>query len=242
VILTPSYSQGLEEPTDEQIFQAHREESARISATLLAIPRTQSTSTINSWSNLDFSGLVELRAAHETLQARNGVRNSSRESTSTNLSPSPEGSPEAGDRSDFKRARQQIVKQFYQLLRDANTEGERVGTGLHRNHVWVGLSGNSLNAEKAAEGRTKTVCGLFHPVNAKYYAHCLKGNREAASRVYWYQYYETGKRDPGTSGCGYQQAIPVGLQWYRRRQRVEGNIVGLCVHKGKDCARKMYAG
>lgn len=172
MILTPSHSQGLEEPTDEQIFQAHREESVRISATLLAIPRTQSSSATNAQSNsssslLEFSGLVELRAAHETLQARNGVRNSGREVTTTNVSSSAEGPSEVSNKSDFKHARQQIVKQFYQLLRDADAEGERVGTGLHRSHVWVGPSGNSLNAAKAAEGRTKTVRGPFHPINVE---------------------------------------------------------------------------
>jgi hypothetical protein len=161
----PSHSQGLEEPTDEQIFQAQHEESARISATLLAITRAQSSSTTNVWSNLDFSGLIELRAAHETLQARNGVRNSSHEATATSVSSPAEDQPQVSNRSDFKHARQQIVKQFYQLLRDADVEGERVGTGLHRSHIWVGTSGNSLNAEKAAEARTRTVCGLFHPVN-----------------------------------------------------------------------------
>jgi len=83
------------------------------------------------------------------------------------VSPSVERLPEAEDKSDFKYARQQIVKQFYQLLRDADLEGERVGTGLHRNHVWAGPSGNSLNAEKVAEGRTKKVSSLLYLVSVE---------------------------------------------------------------------------
>jgi hypothetical protein len=157
-------SQELEEPTEEQISQTYCEESARISATLASIARTRSSSTLNTRPNtsmglLDLSGLVELRAAHETLQACNGVRNLNREVTITG---SAEGLSEADDQSDFKHARQQIVRQFYQLLRDADAEGERIGTGLHRNHVWAGPSGNSLNAEKAAESHASKVCSLSH--------------------------------------------------------------------------------
>ena len=160
-----THSQELKEPTDDQICQAYREESTQISNVLAAIPRSHS-SAIHAQPNisvtrslLDLLELIELRAAHETLQARNGVRNSDREATNTK--PSAEKPPQVGDETNFKYARQQIVKQFYQLLRDADTEGERVGTGLHRSHVWVGPSGNSLNAEKAAQSRTKTVCSLL---------------------------------------------------------------------------------
>lgn len=151
-------------------MRAHHEESAQISAALASISRTQlstvSTRPIASTSLLDLSGLVELRAAHETLQARNGVRNSNRVTTVTAVSPSVKESSEVDNESNFKHARQQIIKRFYQLLRDADVEGERVGTGLHRSHVWAGPSGNSLNAEKAAESRANKVRGLRHPVVA----------------------------------------------------------------------------
>ena len=159
------YRQELEEPTDEEISHAYREESAQISATLASISRTQPF-TINTRPNastslLNLSGLIELRAAHETLQARNGVRNLNRETAKMGISPSVEGVPDPVDnRSEFKHARQQIIKQFYQLLQDADAEGERIGTGLHRSHIWAGPSGNSLNAEKVAEGRTNKVRSL----------------------------------------------------------------------------------
>lgn len=158
-----AHSQELEEPTDDQICQVYHEESTQISNVLAAIPRTYS-STIHAQPNtsaslLNFLELIDLRAAHETLQARNGVRNSDREEVT--IKASAERSPEADEETSFKYARQQIVKRFYQLLRDADTEGERVGTGLHRSHVWAGPSGNSLNAEKAAKSRTKAVCSLL---------------------------------------------------------------------------------
>lgn len=121
-------------------------------------PSAVNTQQNHSTSLLDLSGLVDLRTAHETLQARNGVRNSTRETATTGLSPTAEGSLEVGNKPDFKHARQQIIKRFYQILRDADVEGERVGTGLHRSHVWAGPSGNSLNAEKVAEGRANKVC------------------------------------------------------------------------------------
>lgn len=161
-------SQELEEPTTEQISQAYREESAWISTTLTSISRTRS-STANAQPNpstslFDLSGLVELRAAHETPQARNGVRNANCEAVVAGIPPSAGGSSEVDNRSDFKDARQRIIKQFYQLLRDAGVEDERVGTGLHRSHIWAGPSGNSLNAEKVAERRTNKVCSLPHPL------------------------------------------------------------------------------
>jgi len=181
----------LEEPTEEQIFQVHREESGQISSTLASISRTQFP-TINtrpspSMTLLDLSGLVDLRAAHETLQACTGVRNSNRESKTTGVSPPTEersSEVDAQSGADFGGARQQIIKQFYQLLRDANAEGERVGTGLHRSHVWAGISGNSLNAEKAAERRMTKVCSLICLAPGEQYVYaCLKGNCQAMRRT-----------------------------------------------------------
>jgi hypothetical protein len=128
-----SCSQELEEPTEEQVSQTCHEESAQISAALVSIPWTHSSSTLNVRPNtsmglLDLSRLVELRATNETLQARNGVRNLNREVATAG---SAEGLLEVDNQSDFKHAQQQIIKQFYQLLQDADAEGERVGTGLH---------------------------------------------------------------------------------------------------------------
>lgn len=54
-------------------------------------------------------------------------------------------------------AQQEIVRKFYQLLRDTDAEGERVGTGLHRSHIWTGGSGNALNAAKVAKSQTNAV-------------------------------------------------------------------------------------
>lgn len=102
-------------------------------------------------NNIDFSELVKLRAAHETLQARNSVRNSTRATKST------EDAHSIDEPSDFRQARKEIVQKFHQLLRDADAEKERVGTGLHRSHMWAGESGNALNAAKVAEDRAKEV-------------------------------------------------------------------------------------
>lgn len=163
-----SCRQELEEPTEEQISQAYQEESMQISTTLASIPRSRlvaNTQSDASTSLLDLSGLVDLRAAHETLQAHHGVRNASREIAAAGVphsinepSEGNTGTPSEGDdKSEFRRARQQIIKQFYQLLRDADAEGERVGTGLHRSHIWTGANGNTANAEQVAECRTNQV-------------------------------------------------------------------------------------
>jgi len=183
-------SQDLEEPTEEQISQAYNEDSARISAALATISRTQvlaiDTRPNAGTSLLDLSGLVELRAAHETLQAHNGVRNLNRDTTAVGVAHSAEALPKSGvsGKSDFGSARQQIVKQFYQLLRDADAEGERVGTGLHRSHVWAGPSGNSLNAEKVAERRTTKVCSLLCPICGEQCAHSIKGKYQTADHFH----------------------------------------------------------
>jgi len=184
-------SQELEEPTEEQISQAYNEESGQISSTLASISRTQfpaiDTQPRPSMSLLDLSGLVDLRVAHETLQARTGVQNSNREAKTTEASPSTERSlgvdSDTRSGADFGGARQQIIKQFYQLLRDADAEGERVGTGLHRSHVWAGSSGNSLNAEKAAERRTTKVRNSIVSSPVSDTLTSPKGNRQATHCV-----------------------------------------------------------
>jgi len=159
--LTPFVSAGgTDDPTEDEIAQILHKESETVSATLTSIFRTAGgvvggelgVDTID----LNLSKLVELRAAHETLQARNSVRNSSRAAKSV------EDTPSVSESSDFGQARKEIIHKFHQVLRDADAEGERVGTGLHRNHIWAGESGNSLNAAKAAESRTNNVCNPFH--------------------------------------------------------------------------------
>jgi hypothetical protein len=150
----------MDDPTEEEITKILRNESAHVSATLASISRSTEPAAggrPNTTTNdIDLSELVKLRAAHETLQARNGVRNSARAVNDTE-------EPHSVDQpSDFKQARKEIIQKFHQLLRDADAEGERVGTGLHRNHNWVGESGNALNAAKAAEGRTSKVCNLVN--------------------------------------------------------------------------------
>jgi hypothetical protein len=145
-------SQKLKEPLAEEITQIYKEESTRISSTLSSISRIPlQTSDVSATNRIDLSELVRLRAAHQTVQARKGVRNSKRASETT-LQPQ-----EVDEFSEFRKARHEIVQRFHQLLRDADAEGERVGTGLHRKAVWNTSNGNTLNAEKAAAGRTRTV-------------------------------------------------------------------------------------
>jgi len=149
----------MDNPTEEEIAQILRRESVSVSATLTSISRTAG-GVVGGKLDIDvidhnLSKLVELRAAHETLQARNSVRNSARAAKST------EEIRSIDEPSDFAQARKEIIHKFHQVLRNADAEGERVGTGLHRNRIWVGESGNTLNAAKAAESRTNKVCNLF---------------------------------------------------------------------------------
>jgi len=146
----------MDDPTEEEIARILRKETSHVSATLTSISRTGeptvSPDRPTTTSDIDLSGLVELRVAHETLQARNSARNSKR------IAKEMEGDRSVTGPSEFGRARREIVLRFHQLLRDADAEGERVGTGLHRNYNWTGGNGNALNAEKAAESRANQVC------------------------------------------------------------------------------------
>jgi hypothetical protein len=160
-------SEGMEEATDEEIAHMCRKESEQISEVLESIPHLRKPSDAiqlnTEVSELDLSELVALRSAHETEQARKGVRGSTgiREGTLKTLSNLSQGiglSRSGG-------AWQEIVRKFYQLLQDADAEGERVGTGLHRSHVWSEGNGNALNAAKVAEGRTKAVRTLSHLIS-----------------------------------------------------------------------------
>ena len=155
-------SQGKDDPTDEEITKILRKESAYVAATLASISRTARTITNNGpdigTNDINLSELVELRAEHETLQAQKITRNSTQAVKGT------EETQPVGESSDFKQARKEIVQKFHQLLRDADAEGERVGTGLHRNRVWTGEGGNALNAAKAAESRTNKVCDPCHRI------------------------------------------------------------------------------
>ena len=150
----------MDDPTDEDITVILRNESAHVIDTLASISCSvehaaggRPNTTIN---DIDLSRLVELRAAHETLRARNGVRNST-----TRAAKGTEESRSVDGPSDLEQARKEIIKKFHQLLRDADAEGERVGTGLHRSYNWVGGNGNTVNAAKAAESRTNEVCIYF---------------------------------------------------------------------------------
>jgi len=154
----------MEEATDEEIVHTCRRESDHISELLESIsylgkPSKTFGLTANA-SELDLSELVAIRSAHETEQARKGVRGSTR--IHEDALKTPSDPPQAAGLSRGGSARQEIMRKFYQLLRDAEAEGERVGTGLHRSHVWSGGSGNALNAAKAAESRTDTVRTLSY--------------------------------------------------------------------------------
>lgn len=145
------------DPTEEDITQVLYKESTHISATLASISRTTHVTTSTGpnpdINDINLSGLVELRAAHETLRAQGCTRSSTRAIRTTGAPHSIESPSEA-----LKKAWKEIVERFHQLLRDAGPEGERVGTGLHRTHIWAGESGNALNAAKAAESRTNKAC------------------------------------------------------------------------------------
>ena len=150
---------GTDDPTEEEIAKILHRESETVSGTLTSILRTSGGAVGSGLGvgiiDLNLSKLVELRAVHETLQARNSVRNSTRAAKNT------EETLSVNEPSDFGQARKEIIHKFHQVLRDADAEGERVGTGLHRNRIWVGESGNALNAAKAAESRTNKVCNPF---------------------------------------------------------------------------------
>lgn len=61
-------------------------------------------------NDIDLSELVELRAAHETLQARNGVCDSTQAAKNTN------DTCPVDKLSDFMEARKEIVQKFHQIL------------------------------------------------------------------------------------------------------------------------------
>jgi hypothetical protein len=129
---------------------AYHAESECIAEHLTSISHVKKPIDTVGKGEIDLSELVALRSIHETQQARKGVR---RPTGTTDL----KTDPDPVEVSRPTSARQEIVRKFYQLLRDADEEGERIGTGLHRSHVWSGSNGNSLNAAKAAEARTETV-------------------------------------------------------------------------------------
>ena len=128
-------------------------ESERIVELLTSISHVKKPVETVGKGDIDLSELVALRSIHETQQARKGVR---RPTGTENLTTDPDP-VQVVEVSRPTSARQEIVQKFYQLLRDADAEGERIGTGLHRSYVWSGSNGNALNAAKAAEARTKTV-------------------------------------------------------------------------------------
>jgi hypothetical protein len=111
-------------------------------------------------SDFDLSQLAALRSIHKTEQARKGIRCFGE--TYEGLETSSVGPSQVVTLSQCGSARAEIACKFYQLLRDADAEGERVGTGLHQTHVWTASNGNSLNAAKAAETRMNVVCALCH--------------------------------------------------------------------------------
>lgn len=152
-------SERMAEATDEEITRTYHQESEYISQALGSVSHFRepdnATKSTTDPNELDLSELVALRSAHETEQARKGVRGSTGIYRDTlEMSSDP---PQAAEVSHSGSARQEIVRKFYQLLRDADAEGERVGTGLHRSYVWSGGNGNALNAAKAAESWTRTV-------------------------------------------------------------------------------------
>lgn len=150
----------MEEATDEEIARAHHRESEQISEILGSISHHERPSNVIQLNagvtEIDLSELVVLRSAHETEQARKGIRGSAGIHEDA-LEPPPDPS-QVAEPSHCVSARQEILCKFYQLLQEANAEGERVGTGLHRSHNWSGGNGNALNAAKVAESRTNTVC------------------------------------------------------------------------------------
>lgn len=166
-----SPSEEMEEVTDKEIIRTYRRESEQISDTLESISHlgkpSDATGSNAGTNELDLSQLVTLRFLHETEQARKGVRGSAA-GICEDTPEVPSDQPRAVRLSPNGSARQEIVRKFYQLLRDTDAEGERVGTGLHRSHIWSGGSGNALNAAKAAESRTNAVrtltCSLLTPV------------------------------------------------------------------------------
>ena len=151
----------MEEVTEEEIAHVYHRESEQISEALESVsqlgkPNGTAGSNVTTNDELDLSELVRLRTAHETEQARKGVQGSA--GIGDDTSEVTSGKPQVAGPSPSGSARQEIVRKFYQLLRDADAEGERVGTGLHRSHIWSGNNGNALNAVKAAESRTSAVC------------------------------------------------------------------------------------
>ena len=148
----------MEEVTDEEVTHIYHRESEWISEALESasqLGNPNNTMGSNASTNeLDLSKLAALRTVHETEQACKGVRGSAGICEDTPEMPS--GQPQVAGLSPSGSARQEIVRKFYQL-RDADAEGERVGTGLHCSHIWSGGNGNALNAAKAAESRTSAV-------------------------------------------------------------------------------------
>ena len=171
----------MEGATDEEITHTYHKESQQISEVLASISHPKRPSNIirsdTNTNELDLSELVVLRAAHKTEQARKGIRGSIGIHEGTLETP-PDLSQEV-ELSRSRSARQEIERKFYQLLRDADAEGERVGTGLHRSYIWSGGNGNALNAAKAAESRTNAVChSISFPLASIRCLNCSQGNEK----------------------------------------------------------------
>jgi len=128
---------------------------------------------------IDLSELVRLRAIHQTAQARNGVRNSKKVSAAT---PQPQ---DISEPSEFRNTQREIIQRFHQVLRDADAEGERVGTGLHRNAIWGTANGNTLNAETAAAGCASKVWLSISHFHFPIYAKSQIGGDQTAKDLWW---------------------------------------------------------
>ena len=105
-------------------------------------------------------------------------------------------------------ARKEIVQKFHQILRDAGVEGDRIGTGLHRNHNWAGGNGNAQNAAKVAEGWTNKVCDSISPVGD---TNCSEGNGQTAKCVCRNHPDTATGWGSSASGCRSKYIIPVGM-------------------------------
>ena len=102
---------NIDNPTEEEIAKILCNKSAHVSATLASILQStepavggKPTPTTN---DINLSELVKLRAIHETLQAQNGVCNSTWAANGT------EETHSVNEPSDFKQARKEIIQKFH---------------------------------------------------------------------------------------------------------------------------------
>ena len=138
-------SRSLPEPSPDEITQFYEDDRDLLAdavADCLPPPDViAKTSPANYTSTtFDFTSLMELRAAHETRQAKNSCR------TKKGVVPECTGQ------------KQDIIRAFNTILRRNNEK--RIGTGLHRQQHYgssPNTTGNSANAALAATVRASSV-------------------------------------------------------------------------------------